>query len=68
MNYGVVSDRGGGVEDALAASERGGEALHAQEIRAHQRQPLCCSFQRSEMCVFRVIVWNIRKNDIRSRA
>jgi hypothetical protein len=27
MNYRVVGDGGGGVEDTLAASERGGEAV-----------------------------------------
>ena len=62
VNYGVVSNRGGGVEDALAASERGGEAIHVQEIRAHQRQLLCCSIQRSEVCVLLVIIWKTSQN------
>jgi hypothetical protein len=42
-NYWVVSDRGGGMEDALAASERGDEALLVKEVRANQCQPLRCS-------------------------
>jgi heterodisulfide reductase subunit A-like polyferredoxin len=54
--YRVIGDGAGGVEDALASAECGGDTLLVEQVHPEEGQPFRRTFQGSQVRILRDII------------